>query len=486
MGYLSVIKFSFNILNRHVVTINSNNRLTTFRLLFMLVYFLYLCRRILMISCMHFRIHAYFEIDVSKKEYYTSIDYYPVNFTRLILGVFSSIFDVRLFTLFYLKADKQVWSHLYDLVVCNKKQFSLQLWRSPQNDSLIKQNRSKLIRMMVQFCPSLQLSTSSPQLLHYPFLKQPVRLWCLQVYYAAELVTTFTVAHYAFHYYLSSENLEHYSVVQKLAYLIFYWISDCLYDCIFYIMYFLVEITLYLVCHVYTDQYRRVNSELEKIKNRLGRSKNHVNSFQLSTAAKTYRISHTRLTAFILHYNDSTVSKLIAYFIHYLMPFHAFVSVCMYVRMHKLQKTSTVIHSIIVHCLYLLLLLVITLFTAKVNSKIANSGSTVGTILARKGVLVAQQRSSNWISSLDAVWRREVFKLSFYYEMVWREQKELAFTAGLMNKTMNWSYLSEVSAFFKKKFCFYFIFSTQLAFLYTVFVLFFLSKFITGKDGFKI
>ncbi len=91
--------------------------------------------------------------------------------------------------------------------------------------------------------------------------------------------------------------------------------------------------------------------------------------------------------------------------------------------------------------------MLITLVVANVNAKICASGQILGSIFARKGVLALQRRklSVNWVGNIESIWGRETLKLSTYYEMIWRNEKELAFTAGQMNKPMNFKFIFDVS-----------------------------------------
>ncbi len=201
----------------------------------------------------------------------------------------------------------------------------------------------------------------------------------------------------------------------------------------------------------------------------------------LLKATKNYRTAHSRLTYFILIFNDSTVSQIISYYLHYIVPLQAFSNVSIYFGRHKMSLFDLFSECLFVSVFWLLLGM-ITYFTVAVNSKIASSGATVGAILARrKGI---QRHNSH-------TWSHELFKLSTYYELVWRTEKELAFTTGLNNSTMNWQYILEVSILYSVLILLnyflnlIFIYLLQFAIFYSSFVLYFASKFINSEDGFK-
>ena len=175
-----------------------------------------------------------------------------------------------------------------------------------------------------------------------------------------------------------------------------------------------------------------------------------VNSLPLSRSMQNYRTAHSRLTVFILQFNKSIVSPVIAFYLHYYMPFHAYRFVATYYERPQLTL-AFVRQSRFFSTFMWLFLLVITLLTAKVNSRISSSGRTLGAIFARKGVLaVKMQRrpSTNWTAGgqpLKSVWGlREALKLASYYELVWRSERELAFTAGQTDQSMNWRFILEV------------------------------------------
>ncbi|KAH9391572.1 hypothetical protein TYRP_022748 [Tyrophagus putrescentiae] len=65
-------------------------------------------------------------------------------------------------------------------------------------------------------------------------------------------------------------------------------------------------------------------------------------------------------------------------------------------------------------------------------------------IFAGKGFLATGGgKQHNWAHRFESIWSRETLKLATYFEMIWRSEKELAFTAG-QHKTMNWKFILDV------------------------------------------
>ncbi|KAH9405185.1 hypothetical protein TYRP_001026 [Tyrophagus putrescentiae] len=226
-------------------------------------------------------------------------------------------------------------------------------------------------------------------------------------------------------------------------------------------------LTLYLVCHIYGDQYRRVNGKLAKVKATLSSSQSQhyiSSSLKISLSARAFRTVHTRLTAFILQYNSSTVSKIISAYIYYMLPLHAYVSVLIYFQNRDMPFAFTVLLSLGMVIIWLNLM-ALNLVVARVNNDICRAGPILGAIFARKGVLdQGRRRRSILLNNTESIWSREALKLSTYYEMIWRSNKELAFTAG-KTATMNWMFILDLS------------------FRYSTFILFFGGKFMSKLNN---
>ena len=299
---------------------------------------------------------------------------------------------------------------------------------------------------------------SSSSLAHYPNLSEKL---CIKIAQIVLLFETLNTVNYAYRVYsifahtfgIMKKHKSALTVPQIIFAAVQYLthIHKAFYT---YMMLYLVELILYLVFLIYSAQYRLVNGELKKAKDRLtSEGQDHhkrINSLNLSRSIRSYRTTHNRLTVFILQFNKSIVSKVIAFYLHYYMPFHTYRFVATYYERPQLTL-AFVRQSRYFSAFMWLFLLVITLLTAKVNSRIASSGRTLGAIFARKGVLAVkmQRRSStNWTAGgqpLKSVWGlREALKLASYYELVWRSERELAFTAGQTDKSMNWMFIFEV------------------------------------------
>ncbi|KAH9408408.1 DnaJ sub A member 3, mitochondrial [Tyrophagus putrescentiae] len=154
------------------------------------------------------------------------------------------------------------------------------------------------------------------------------------------------------------------------------------------------------------------------------RGNDHINQ-----AFRTYRAVHSRLTVFILRFSNSVVSKVIAYYLHYVLPAHAFAFVYFVYRGKSSWLYS--LNGLVLLLIYTsFFLLVITIFVPK--------GVLISTAKRRQG-------SKNWVANTESSWSREAIKLATYYEMVWRVDKELTITAGSMNATVDWKFLWELA-----------------------------------------
>ena len=439
MHLLQVIKeFLLGNLTRQVTTIHSGGLSPLCRRLFILAYIIVLFRATATSVGLHFDIAAYFELDVINRQgFYQNplrtkhIEY----FLHFIPG-----FSARLFYLNYFAADGLVWSHLYDLVARNRDQVKLQWLRS-----------SSEVFLSIWSAIKLKISKSS-KLLYYPNLKRKQRIRSMLICFAFEGMSTFTISFIVFfivrtHYVrLIKEQL---SAVQVL-FIAGIFLASAVEIALLFTMIFLVMMTLVQVSLIYVDQYRKVNVKLaNNAKDRLNSESggdhqpNVFNSLKTSLAATSFRTGHTRLTVFILHYNESTISKIIAATLHYILPFHAFVCVLIYFQSHDMPRPFIINLSfgLVILWLYLMAL---NLLVARVNNEISRSGPTVGAIFARKGVLIDKGIQGSWFNNPISTWSREALKLSTYYEMIWRCDKELAFTAG-RTATMNWMFIVDVS-----------------------------------------
>ncbi len=179
--------------------------------------------------------------------------------------------------------------------------------------------------------------------------------------------------------------------------------------------------------------------ELEvKLENTESGGNDHINQ-----ATGEFRSTHTRLTVFVLRYNSSIVSRVIAYYLHYVLPFHAYCIVYNVYR-QKYLSFKLAMYNIAVLVLLWFFLLVITSVVTKVNDEICKSGPTLGAVFARKGVLMSAKKrlSKGRAANSGSSWSREAIKLATCYEMIWRVDKQLAFTANC--QTVNWSFIWEV------------------------------------------
>ena len=443
----SIPHFLFSNLHLQVVIIHGKGIPILFRLLIILSYFFLLSRCILTLLCTYFNISAYFNIDLFFKwNVYRSRHTYYTYFIIL----FYSLFPARLFYLLYFNVDKVVWDHLYDLVVNNREQLKIQF--KLQQCKRRRVSRKWLSRLLDFF--RLRLKVSFGKLIYYPFLGSSLRIRCLLVYYTFELITTILVqmavyrwADYTFWLFFHPIN-RNLTTVQ----LLFCFVADFTIRLLFYfyfMFYLLVPLIFYLVLKIYAVQVRQVNSKLKELKDKLEstesgeRGNDHINQ-----AFRTYRAVHSRLTVFILRFSSSVVSKVIAYYLHYVLPAHAFAFVYFVYRGKSSWLYS--LNGLVLLLIYTsFFLLVITIFVPKVNNAICKSGPTLGSIFARKGVLIStakrRQGSKNWVANTESSWSREAIKLATYYEMVWRVDKELTITAGSMNATVDWKFLWEVS-----------------------------------------
>ena len=465
--FQAILKAMFSNLRRQVVTIDGGGLSPFFLRLIIVDYGLILLRNTVVSICLHYSIDGYFELDeTSRRNFYQT----PLRQKHIeyFLPVFS-FFSWSLFSLLYLTPDRKVWSHMYDLLVRNRDQVQVQWrccgWFKPKSG---KHNKSWLF---TDFSLSLKWSRSST-LLYYPNLTEALRARCIRVYFAVEMI--FTVLLFFTFTVMFAECFSQLATGQFSAGQILFRAVEVPVAIVnigmTYNILFLVMLTLYLVCHIYGDQYRRVNGKLAKVKATLSSSQSQhyiSSSLKISLSARAFRTVHTRLTAFILQYNSSTVSKIISAYIYYMLPLHAYVSVLIYFQNSDMPFAFTVLLSMGMVIIWLNLM-ALNLVVARVNNDICRAGPILGAIFARKGVLdQGRRRRSILLNNTESIWSREALKLSTYYEMIWRSNKELAFTAG-KTATMNWMFILDVSLKIERSsfilifFCFYsYHFATQ-------------------------
>ena len=458
----TIVHFFFRNLHSQVVTIHSKGLSQFFRLLIYLSYFFIFFRSSISSFCAYYNYSEYFEIDVElRHRIYRQARRTHITYFALL---YVTLFTARLFCLLYLNVDKVVWEHLYDLIICNEEQIKLQLKRDNQRTT-----SGWFCQLIVLFRLRFTVHTSS-QLKYYPFLEQSLRVRCLLAYYVFELMTTLFLSYIASlfvnYIFIVGSFWRWLNDVQRLFYIVVIF-TFILYSYFNYVLYFLVPLILYLVCYIYAIQYRKVNRKLTMLMGKL-KSTEEGGDDQINQFSSKFRTSHTHLTVFILRYNNSIVSKVIAYYLHYVLPFHAYCIVYNVFRQSNLSR-KTAIYNVLVMSLLWFFLMVITIVVAKVNDEICKSGPILGSVFAKKGVLMFSKRrrlSSIWVANSETSWSREAIKLATCYEMIWRVDNQLTFTAGQMNLTMNWSFIWE------------------LTYLYTSFVFLFCGKFVSKDDDY--
>ena len=455
-----IIRLLYSTLARQVAAIHSEGGRSLFRLIFGTVFPLFFIRRLTFLVSAIFRLPYYFQLDLAYKATYDETEYLQFNINDFLINTFSAIFDWRVYLLFYFTPSRRVWSHLYDLVVRNREQASFKLWHfvppeqqqtteNRENENETRENAQNwLTQFKHLFRPTFELTSS---LVHYPQLEAKLRIKLLLIAAILELIITPTVLYPFYHFALNQivDNSDHRYTTLQLVYYYLVKAMTRFYVATYSMLYYLVKLITCVLCTLYAAQYRALNFRLKQVKDDLQK----MDSATLSRLTEAYRAEHIRLTAFILHLNESTVSKIIVYYIHYVVPYHAFETVRLYLQRRRFTPSEWLYQSYYMFNLTLLLL-VITFFTARANDQVAASGPVVASILARKGLMVARKRKSSWASSSqEASWaNREVVSLSLHYEVIWRAEKELAFTAGVNSVTMNWSYVWEVNILIDSKY----------------------------------
>ncbi len=430
----------FSNLHRQVVIISSASGLSPlYRQLIIVAFVLELTHHLAVSTSLYYDFSAYFEIDI----FFGQLFYQTVAFKGKYFNFFfclEAFFTMRLFVLLYLNSDQVVWSHLRDLIVRNRVNINFNLWNS--------QTHSKMKFKVFQ--PGIKIVHTSSKLYHYPHLKQKLRTHCALVSLIFEILTAISLTFYyiSFFFILLSVSItllkvKHLFTSFQLFFslVVILQILPIIYMVI--VMYFLVALTLYLVCHVYLNQFRAVNRKLLD----LTKKKEIRHNFDIFSSV--YRAFHIRLTTFILHYNNSTVSHIIASYLNLVVPVYAFSPVLLYFQSSHLPD-SFVRNLSLGFVINYLVLIVLTLAVARVNSEIRRSGPKLGSIFAGRKIKAKTQikKQCNWFENCGSnitFGSKEALKLSTFYEMIWRTEKELAFTAGRMNRPMNWRFIYEVS-----------------------------------------
>ncbi len=428
---MSVFQAIFSILFQQVVIIRNGGLSPVWRQLIYLMYFIILFRVTAISTSLHFDIAAYFEYDAFHRHalYQSPLRHKQVEYFFYFLPFFS----MRLFYVLYLSADSLVWEHIY----------SLQCW--------VWQEKVKYHWPGFKCFRPVVNSVSKPsKLFCYPFLEQDLRTKCISKYLRFEMLTTF-FCFYSFFITLITfyhvDMKEQFSLIQAVINTIFL-LAYLPHGIFFTVINFLAMFTLSLVCQIFVAQYRKVNSNLAKVKTILT-TENGDHKQTISSSLKTrsdinaYRTAHIRLTAFILLYNSTTVSKIVSAYFLAILPVHAYFTMLVYFQNRDLDLpivTNLSISAVV----FWLILMQLNLVVARVNSKICQSGPIVGSIFAKKGILEEKREKCKWFNNTGSAWQREALKLSSYYEMIWRNDKELAITAG-KTATVNWMFIVNVS-----------------------------------------
>ncbi len=477
--YLKLLfRYLLGNLTRQVVAISSNSY-------FPYYFSLILLSRAICVVRWHVRMLATYVSQLSflfaydplnrPKSYETSVRSKVLTFTGSCYFLFLLLFTALL----YQNTDKTVWSHLNDLVARNREQVSFGWWRKRRRRSSESLNRRDSRRLSYQklstwlnrlktfpFYPQLQVLPPTAKLLHYPKLAERLRLRAVRICFVFELLM---VAIYF--YYLNILYFDLVGQLRKLgqpmtiAQLIttaFAYLSILHTAFYTYAGLLLVELVLYLVCTVYAGQYQNLNRDLERVKASMLKndsfqnlSSNSYELQNLNRSTAVYRAGHTRLTVFILRFNGSLVSKVIAYYLHYYLPYHSYRLVYIYFQQRSLPL-AIAINSYWFLLFMWLFLMIITLGVARTNGEIGRSGRALSALFARKGLAMRvnfDQKRQSYYSAKESeagrtIGHREALKLSTYFEMIWREEKQLAFTAGQTDTAMNWKFIFEVKTDF--------------------------------------
>ena len=478
MKYIrKIVNIFFNHLYHQVEVIASGSGLSSaYRRLVTLCCYLFEAQYLVSSFCFFADVSAYFELNVIGSKYVYRAAF-PGQRVTILLAVFSLLSSFRLFRLLYYRADRLVWSHLHDLVVNNRSGLSLK-WTSRQESSCSSNisTADNLPPSQLTGSHSLSSFTALPlklkivlsnQLKHYPTLRKGLRIRCALVTAVYEVLMNILLVISIVGTVGTFKSVSKKIITfLQLSFALTTLFATFVWRYVETALYLVVPLSLYLVGAVYGAEYRFLNGQLGRLKSKLKREveegqqlllplvqhlhnkQQPLSSLNLSRSTSDFRHSHARLTVFLLRLNEHTISPIIAYYLHYNTPYHTnFVSILIF---HP-NTLRQVISACLPYFSRLLFLGAITLVVARLNHKIALSGHSLATILARKGMLTTfgksglqQQQTHRWAHKVNTVWCREQLKLSAYYEMIWRSEKELAFTVGKMGTPMNWKFVSEV------------------------------------------
>lgn len=452
--FKNIIIALFSIIYRETVQLQGKGHSTQYKLLVFTLNLYVLITFLVNSICVYYDTPAYFNYDVlgasiqetttQNKSFFFVDCIIPLLFMR---GIF----------IWYFNKHPFVYKHFYDLIVRNRDQLVFKLWAQPsRNDRQRVQNW--FTRQVKLFSPHLKVVPSSAKLHYYPDLAQKERFTVLFITSFSEAYTTilqlfFIISHFL-NTYKKIVDSKAFTTGQLFVFLLYNFLSR-LSAYLLNILYFILPITVYLVSYIYVRQYRKVNWKLHQSKVKWCTDDHHLhhhlNSLMISRAANAYRTTHSRLTVFILRYNSSIISKCMSAYM-YTMPVQAYQSVFLYNQMRNLPLIYLLHHFSAVFFRWFFFIIFISLI-AKVNNVIDSKGKHLGAIFARKGILAHGfgRRRVHWVNNSEAIWHREGIKLATYYEMVWRSENELAFTAG-QRWVVNWKFIADVSLIGDKKF----------------------------------
>lgn len=430
MPRLSIPTFLFTTIYRHVLIINEQQP-PPYQKLIIFTYIYVLVRLIITNYCLQFDVSIYFEYDViNRLIFYETIlrkKYLPFFFS------FIPVFSLRLLCLIYLYPDRLFWEHIYDLLIRNRNQAYLKLHNFASTFNCSTKHFSAWI-------PRLKVPKSS-KLLYYPFLSRKTRTRCIAIYLSFEVILTAIQQIFVLFFALAVINLKttlkiSLTIAQAL-FVGFNALTFSVYVCFMMQVTALIVVNLCIVCYVYVLEYHKLNRKLQKIIT----SNTVVKTIRLSFA---YRSAHNRLTVFILHYNSNTMSKIVISYLFCIMPFHSYGLVMVYFQSRDLP-TFLALNLTLTLFLLAAILFGINLAVTTVNKAVSSSGPLLGAIFARKPCLVLVGNSHNNNKKVHTkIWITETLKLASYFELVWRRERELGFTAG-QTTTMNWKFMVDVS-----------------------------------------
>lgn len=407
----------FTTLYRRVVIIQRHQP-PPHKLLLTFTYIYVFLRLIVTSYSMYFDVASYFYYDVLNR-----LLFFESAFRKNYIVFFFSIipiFSLRLLYLIYLCPDNLVSEHFYDLIVRNRNQAYLQF---------VKIKVSWLPKKLSLWTPHFKIPSSS-KLLYYPFLREKVRTRCIAIYLFFEVFLAFAQLIFIFFFILTVYNLVSKTKISFNVVQVFFVGLNVLtfgvYICFLIQTFTLTMVTLDLVCYIYILEYRKLSRKLQKLNNGNSNSLRKI----IKVSAR-YRISHSKFTTFILCYNNSTMSKIIITYLSCIMPFHAYGIVMMYFQQSDLP-TFLRLNLLLTLFFFAAIFFGISITMTGVNKALVSSGPQIGAIFAKsKGFG-------------RTIWNREALKLSSYFSLIWRCDRELGFTVG-QKTTLNWKFLVDVS-----------------------------------------